>query len=33
MSLVTASEHDKVQTEALTGNVVYGLTLIVRTVS
>lgn len=33
MSLVTASEHDKVQTEALTGNVVYGLTLIIGTVS
>ena len=31
MSLVTASKHDTVQTEALTGNVVYGLTLINRT--
>ena len=28
MSLVTASEHDTVQTESLTRNVVYGLTLI-----
>ncbi len=26
MSLVTASEDDTVQTEALTGNVVFGLT-------
>gem|GEM_PF-7012104 len=30
MSLVTASEPDTVQTEALTGNVVFGLTLIGR---
>ena len=30
MSLVTASEPDAVQTEALTGNVVFGLTLIGR---
>ncbi len=29
MSLVTASEPDTVQTEALTGNVVFGLTLII----
>ena len=27
MSLVTASEHDTVQTEALTGNVVFGLVI------
>jgi hypothetical protein len=33
MSLVTASEHDTVQTEALTGNVVSGLTFIIGTVS
>ncbi len=31
MSLVTASEHDTVQTEALTGNVVCGLTLSIET--
>ena len=31
MSLVTASEHDAVQTESLTGHVVYGLTLIAGT--
>lgn len=30
MSLVTASKHDTVQTESLTGHVVYGLTLIDR---
>ncbi len=30
MSLVTASKRDTVQTEALTGNVVFGLTLTAR---
>lgn len=30
MSLVTASEPDTVQTEALTGNVVFGLTFSIR---
>lgn len=30
MSLVTASDRDTVQTEALTGNVVFGLTCTVR---
>ena len=33
MALVTASKRVTAQTEALTGNVVFGLTLITRTIT